>query len=63
MPTRLPSESLNQAASPHRHPGNAVLGLRLRRVVLLELHAAAPRLFDGNAHVGHMDDGLRELPG
>ena len=44
------------------HPGNAVFGPRLRRVVLLELHAATPHLFDGGAHVGHMDDGLRELP-
>ena len=29
-----------------RHPGNAVLGPCLRRVVLLELHAATPHLLD-----------------
>jgi len=65
MPTKLPSESLNHAASPPpgiRAMGNAVLGPRLWRVVLFELHAATSHLFDGSAHVGHMDDRLRELP-
>ena len=37
-----------------RHLGNAVLGSRFWRVVLLELHAATPHLLDGSAHVGHM---------
>jgi len=35
---------------------------RSLHVVLLELQAATPHLFDGSAHVGHLDDGLRELP-
>ena len=45
-----------------RHPGNAVLGPRLRRVVLLEHHTTAPHLVNRSAHVSHMDDRLRELP-
>jgi hypothetical protein len=61
--TRLPSESLNRAASPP--PGIWAMPFSVRvsgGVVLLELHAAAPHLFDGYAHVGHMEDGLGELP-
>ena len=45
-----------------RHPSDAALGSRLWGVVLLELDAATPHLLDRSAHVGHLDDGLREFP-
>ncbi|MGB7050744.1 MAG: hypothetical protein WBG41_04180 [Acidimicrobiales bacterium] len=47
--------------TPIRRPSNAVLGVRLRGVVLLELHAATSQLFDDSAHVGDLKDGLGEL--
>jgi hypothetical protein len=57
-PTRSPFESMNHAPSappvavrtmPFLCPG-------LRGVVLLELRAATPRLFDGNADVADLND-------
>jgi hypothetical protein len=45
-----------------RRPSNAFLCPRLGGVVLLERHSPTPHLFDGNAHVGDLKDGLRELP-
>ena len=44
-----------------RRASYAVLCPRLRGVVLLELHATTPHLFDGSPHFGDLDDGLREL--
>ena len=38
-----------------RRPSNAFLGPRLRGVVLLELNAATPHLFDGSAHFGDLN--------
>ncbi len=45
-----------------RRSSNAVLRPRLGGVVVLELHAATPHLFDGSARFGDLDDGLREFP-
>ena len=42
-------------------PSNAFLCPRLRGVVLLELNAATPHLFDGSAHFADLNHGLREL--